>query len=420
MPKKQSNQRKRIITRRSAAPRAQQKESNGGSGWKKTVGTLASTAADVLFPGSGAIVGGIGKLLGFGAYTRSGAETWLASNVPAMHSTIDRGVRVTHHEYLGEMKSSDVFDLVSYPINPGMAKTFPWLCTISSAFQKWEDHGIVFYFKSTSASALNSVNTALGSVMGAVTYNPYQVAPADKVTMLGLAGVQTGKPAEDNLFPVECKMSQSLFGTKLVRSSGVDDDLAKYDAGNFHIAAIGSQAVATVGELHVVYDITLKEPKLPNFGWTAHYQLYGSTDAKPFNAQVGYTPYRDDIGIVFRYVSAAQELLVFPAPIVSVGATYLVSFVWDGTVAAAIHEPTFVFTNLTQKRYFDGGTNVVSIIPATGETATIMQVQYCVQVTDPRVEATIGVVGGGATALPTNPNTCRLYVEEVNSNLLSL
>ncbi len=418
MPKKQKKQqqRKRNPPRQSAAPRYIE-QSDNGSGWKKTLGTLASTAADVVFPGSGAIVGGIGKLLGFGAYTRSGAQTWLASNVPAMHSTIDRGVRVTHHEYLGEMKSSDVFDLITYPINPGMAKTFPWLCTVASAFQKWEDHGIVFYFKSTSATALNSVNTALGSVMGAVTYNPYQLAPADKVTMLGLAGVQTGKPAEDNLFPVECKMSQSLFGTKLVRSSGVDDDLAKYDAGNFHIAAIGSQAVATVGELHVVYDITLKEPKLPNFGWTAHYydDTVAPSNGKPMPAAT-MSKVRDDVGVVLESIDANSDDIVFPASIVSVGATYLITLKWVGGTQATV-VPGYFLTNFTPKNYFDGGTNNNILVPPTGTNSPILYLQFCVQVTDPRIESRVRITGGGITSIPQPSAGASLHIEEVDSNL---
>lgn len=399
---KQNNQRKKSVRKTVTKTKPN---------WRKAVGSAASIAADFLLPGSGPLVGGIGKLLGFGAYTRQGAETWLASNVPAMHATLDRGVRITHHEYLGEMLSSTAFALITYPVNPGMARTFPWLSSLAAAFQKWEDHGIVFYFKSTSATALNSVNTALGSVMGAVTYNPYQIPPADKVTMLGLSGVQTGKPAEDNLFPVECKMSQSLFGTKLIRNCAVADDLAKYDAGNFHLATVGSQAIATVGELHIVYDITLKEPKLAPFGYCSNYSFTGWNINKPFDVATKSLKY-DNIGILFEDIDAFNVDVILPASIASVGATYTFRFEWYGDmlVGAGI-TPDVHLTNLTYQNYFSGATQHTRIFgnyPDCDRTG----LEFCVAVTDPRIESRIRLEGG-ITNVPAN-TTIYVTVEEVH------
>jgi len=134
--------------------------------------------ANQFMPGAGSLITGVGKLMGFGAYTTAEAEKILASRVPSMNSTLDRGVRIAHHEYLGDVQSTTGFSVIKYSINPGMANTFPWLSTLASAFQEWELIGCIFFFKATSANALNSTNTALGQIIGAVQYNPYQPSPA--------------------------------------------------------------------------------------------------------------------------------------------------------------------------------------------------------------------------------------------------
>lgn len=382
---------------------------------------IGAGIADGFLPGAGSIVRGIGSLAGFGAYTRKGAEAYLASRVPAMHSTIDTGVRIAHHEYLGEMTSSVAFTLYSYAINPGLPGAFPWLSTIAAAFQKWEDHGIVFYFKSTSAIALNSTNTALGTVIGAVTYNPYQVAPTDKVTMLALAGVQTGKPAEDNLFPVECKMSQSLFGTKLVRTGHVADDLAKYDAGNFHLATIGSQAAAQIGELHVCYDITLKEPKLSPSGWCSHAEAKYDNNLAILET-VGVSPWWcNPIGVEVYGVGVTSGI-TFPAFAGSVNSKYKIDLYWIGAVGAAISYPVVSFVNCA---YFTGLCDGAGDfgdghheVPVAGVNVTRCHQTIFLSITDPKSLATVILTGGGACTLPATPSAVHIFVTELDSQVL--
>lgn len=359
------------------------------------------------------MVRGISKLLGFGAYSRQDAETWLASNVPSMHSTIDKGVRVTHHEYLGEMYSSTAYFLTSYAINPGLGRTFPWLCSLASAFQKWEDHGIVFYFKSTSSNALNSTNTALGSIMGAVTYNPYQSAPLDKISMLSLSGVQTGKPAEDNIFPVECKSSQSLFSTKLIRQGEVKDELAKYDAGNFHLATVGSQAAATIGELHVVYDITLKEPILAPFGYSAAYFNTTFSTAHPLGLNVSQPTGVDTVGISFVQLADGDSILFSPST-VTVGATYSVEISWRGTVAANCIYGNIVLQNLIGVNRLIGN-SYIDAYPSSNTSNVRCLQRMLVRVIDPRLVSVVHIKND--YTLPGTPDEVRIMVHEVDNRL---
>jgi len=315
-------------------------------------------------------VTGVSKLLGFGAYTSADAERILASRVPEMHATLDRGVRIAHHEYLGDVSSSVAFAATKYPINPGQAATFPWLSTVASAFQEYELNGCIFFFKSTSANALNSTNTALGQVIGGVQYNPYQVSPNSKLEMLALAGAADGKPSESNIYPVECKSDMTLMRSKLVRLGSVADDLAKYDHGNFYLGTNGSQAAAVVGELHIVYDVWLKKPRLwpasASAAWYSHFYADTFTNALPLGSAVGVlSTVSNSLGVVY---DRAARTLTIPAANVVAGTVYMVRFVWTGDANANLTYPTITCVNGTtyNQTKFQGSSTGDFKNPASG------------------------------------------------------
>jgi len=306
---------------------------------------------------------GVSKLLGFGAYTTADAERILASKVPSMNATLDQGVRIAHHEYLADVTSSTGFATKTYPINPGLETTFPWLSTVASAFQEYEINGLIFFFKATSSNALNSTNTALGQIIGAVQYNPYLAAPGSKVEMLGLSSASDGKPSESNIYPVECKADMTLFRSKLVRWSGVTDDLAKYDHGNFFLGANGSQYASVVGELHVVYDILLKKPKLWSTvspAWFTH--VVSSTSvatATPLGTS--WSIVKGNLGVNLT----SNTISIQPAYVVP-NTKYQIIVVWSGANVVTAVVPTLGLVNAsgaTADYYNNGAYSNVQVAP---------------------------------------------------------
>lgn len=212
----------------------------------KTIGTIANTA---------------GRLLGNGAYTPA-KNSILASPVPDVHSSTDNGIRYRHKEYLGDLTGSVAWENVRFPVNPGLAPTFPWLSGLAGGFQKYRIEGLVFCIKSTTSAAIaSSTNLSMGTVLGAFQYNSYDSAPTSKVDFLTLSGSVTGKPSDDQIFPMECDRNKNLFPNLLVRTTGVSDDLTKYDHAVFNLATVGFQAEYPLGELWVSYDIVLSAPK---------------------------------------------------------------------------------------------------------------------------------------------------------------
>jgi len=114
---------------------------------------------------------GFPKIFGSGNYTMQNSCWNAQSQVPIMHSA-NESVVIKHREYIADVSMvGAAFNLTTYNINPGLSTSFPYLNNVASNFQQYRFKGLVFEFKTTSATALVSgTNTAMGSVMLAVQY----------------------------------------------------------------------------------------------------------------------------------------------------------------------------------------------------------------------------------------------------------
>lgn len=207
---------------------------------------------------------GVGKIFGSGAYKMSKNSVWsTAEQCPSMHSTSEN-IIVRHREYIGDVFSSTTFQNIEYPINPGLQTTFPFLSTIAANFQEFSFKGLVFEFRSTSADALNSTNTALGTVAMAVQYRAGATSFTNKQQVLNEMWAADSKPSESFFMPVECAPAECPMDIQYVRTGSVPsgEDIRFYDLGKLALSTVGSQAVANVGELWVTYEVALKKPIL--------------------------------------------------------------------------------------------------------------------------------------------------------------
>jgi hypothetical protein len=178
------------------------------------------------------------------------------------------------------------FNATTYLINPGDSATFPWLAGVVQNFEQWQPLGIVFYFNSTSATAIGSTNTALGTVIMATDYDVYDLPYTTKQEMEMSEFAVACKPSESMLHPVECKGSLNPLKRYYIRHAGVvvnGADQRFNDLGRFHIATSGQQGSgAVLGELWVSYHIRLFKPCIPaslsNPTAFSRFALYGSTN----------------------------------------------------------------------------------------------------------------------------------------------
>nr|QKV51169.1 putative capsid protein [Crucivirus sp.] len=209
----------------------------------------------------------------------------------AKFASTGNAVVVSHREYIGDISSSVAFTNASYAINPGLVTTFPWLSQLAASFTEYDFKQLVFQFKSTSANALNSTNTALGTVVGATQYNAGSDDFTSKQQMENYEFAKSCKPSEDQVFPVECAQFQNPVDQLYVRSQPVPSgqDSRLYDLGNFQLATAGSQAAAVIGELWVSYTVCLYKPRFVTQGETADYIGCNSAAGVSSSAYFGTT-----------------------------------------------------------------------------------------------------------------------------------
>jgi len=293
--------RKRVVRKR-AAPRRKRANKyaiTGYGAYKPPQSNLESTLAKFDIPlaprSLGSEIGGwighgahtlVKALTGFGDYRIDKNSLMMGGMSPPqiVNSSNHGGVIVRHREYLTDILSSTGFQLASYPINPGVSATFPWLSQVAQGFEEYKFRGLVFEFKTMSADNVLSTNasTSLGSVICMTNYNVLNSNPIDKRTMENYEFANSSKPSCSFYHPVECKRSLNPLVEMFIRTGAVPahGDARLYDIGNFCIATEGmQQSTGILGELWCTYEVELYKPKFtePFNTKTDHFQGGGFT-----------------------------------------------------------------------------------------------------------------------------------------------
>jgi len=176
---------------------------------------------------------------------------------------------ITHREFITDVYSGagspSAFTLTSYPINPGLSSSFPWLAFIAANYEEYDILGMVYEFKSNSGESVAGTNTTLGTVIMATQYDPTRPDFEGKQQMENYFFSQSCKPSQSMLHAIECKKNQTVLNHLYVRSSAYTADQRFTDFGKFYIATVGMQAAGiNLGELWVTYKVKLLKPRLPS------------------------------------------------------------------------------------------------------------------------------------------------------------
>lgn len=289
----------------------------------------------------GSSIGGLahylGRIFGSGDY-RVGAP-------PAMNSLFqgssgfpyqadlsfgEKAIVIKHREYLGDVITSATaggFQVQNFAVNPGIMATFPWLAEIAPSFQLYKWRGLVVEFKSRSADALNSVNTALGSVILATDYNAATFSQLfnNKTEMLNYEGAIDCKPSDNMVMGIECDPKRLPLSELYIRTGDVEGNIQNYDMCSFAIATTGFQGTnVNVGELWISYDVILMKPAMLPAGATlpaAAFQLNPGTIVNPVSTTLAQSSWGsiqpadqttifNRLGIVLGYNTTTNVQLV--------------------------------------------------------------------------------------------------------------
>jgi hypothetical protein len=236
-------------------------------------GGIAGRAVGTFFgnSGIGQSVGrwlgtGIGSIFGSGDYTMVGQVPNYnvltnSKQIPQFTTTAQTNI-VCHREYLGDILGTSAFSNSQYPLNPGLAKTFPWLSTVAENYQEYKFHGIAFEFRPLITDFVT--NGAPGVIVMATNYNADAPIYVNKQQMENSEFAVSVKPTNALLHGVECEMGQTILPQRYVRTGAVPlgQDLRLYDYGNFQLAT-QSNPTQNLGELWVTYCVEFFKPILP-------------------------------------------------------------------------------------------------------------------------------------------------------------
>lgn len=181
--------------------------------------------------------------------------------------------QVCHREFVALVSSPGAaFTVTNYQLNPS-SNFFPWLSELALSFEQFAIRGAVVEFVSTSATAVASTNTALGSVIIATQYNVLAPAFATQQQMESYEYVTSCNPSQSMIHPIECDPSQNMIREFFV-DQGFGGDPRLQVLGQTSVATVGQQAASVVGELWISYEIDLIRPKLfsgvANLGLSTH------------------------------------------------------------------------------------------------------------------------------------------------------
>jgi hypothetical protein len=302
-----------------------------------------------------------------------------------------------------------------FNINPGIGQTFPWLAQVASNYEEYSFSGLIFEFRSTSSNALNSTNTALGTVILATQYNALSAPFVNKQQMENYEFAASGNPSCNIMHAVECEKFLNPLSTLFVReldaATIANSDKRLFDLGNFSIASVGLQGTSVnMGELWVSYDITFSKPKLSEGSDVAdHFVLNApsiTTGSWLGNVTLAALSTTSDFG-----VTLTQTTIVIP-PYFSGNVVIHLSML---TASASQTAPTFtgslgatplniLFTNAINA-YVTPNSQIVDII-------------QCVSYWTIASGGTI-TISGGSTGAAGTVSVADLIVMAISSNLLN-
>jgi len=356
----------------------------------------------------------------------------MAPQTPMFTSQGDEdGVVICHKEYLGDIISSSTagaFKIDTWNINPADHNTFPWLSTLVGAnFQQFKFESLIFHFKSTSADALNSTNTALGSVFSCINYDATDEDFESRYEIENSDWSKSCKPSDDILIPVECAprftaMNGMLYLANGVMPAGVDPKM--YYLGKLSLASQGLQGTSVnIGSLFVTYRVRLYKPVMsrPLSQALFYSQLRSgvSANVRLGNADITNSGNADNIGITL----SANDITISHKRLMP-GQRFILNYVYyrDGSSSATLGAPAIVvssgldystiFTTSSTSEY--GNYNVTN--PSASAAAMIhMGNLFCFTVNSNTVDQTITFSSGTYSG----SYNCLIALYQINGLTLS-
>lgn len=180
---------------------------------------------------------------------------------PVITQTKD-SCRVRNRELISSVAGSSAFTVQNtFPLQPGMATTFPWLSTMAQCWEEYEFHALKFeYFTRTGSNVP-------GSMMLTPDYDASDPAPVSEQVASSYMGSAEDAPWKDIVCILPKKDLSAQIRNRFTRMGplAANLDIKTYDAGNLFVCSVDGTAV-NWGKLWVEYDVEFRIPQLPSQG----------------------------------------------------------------------------------------------------------------------------------------------------------
>jgi len=418
--------------RRTVKRRAPARASSSHSPLWGTAGGALSSALG-LGPGLGQMggnaLGSVFKAItGRGDYVQNSSEAGVINNslytsdpmMPPIINPYDGpGDIYRRSEYIRDIITSPTigaFSLTSYDVNPGLESSFEWLSQVAANYEEYSIRGLYYEFRSMSADALNSTNTALGQVIMAASYNANNPVFTNKQMMENYQGGISAKPSINMRFFLECAKNQSVLDELYVRANSVPEgqDQRLYDLAKFQVATNGFQAAnVNVGELWVCYEVVLRKPKL--FSALGNYASFSSSgnlvysNAAPIGTSTTINSSSNNIsGLAFTGNTIAWDAPNLPQ-------AYQFQVYWIGAGAVALTYPTITYSN---------GAAQASLLEfpnaTTNSTKGFLQINVSYSPSTNLTNGKPTLTFSGTGTLPTTQIQCNVAITQIPNVVLGL
>lgn len=175
---------------------------------------------------------------------------------PNIQSLAGGGCRIRHREYISDLSGSVAFSTAAFPINSGLARSFPWLSKVASRYESYRFDRLSFAFETEAPTS------STGVVGLCVDFDPIDAAPVSKTAALSYEGAVRSAPWDCSAYHAK-RSNLSKRKSYFVRCGNLSDSasLSLHDVGNLFVITKGQADTSVIGELYVDYDIVLETPQ---------------------------------------------------------------------------------------------------------------------------------------------------------------
>lgn len=182
----------------------------------------------------------------------SSVATRRTGSTPKMNfNNASQSVVIKHRSFLGAINNSLNYEVTSYPLNPGLSSTFPWLNKLARRYEQYRFRSLRFEYRSVAPTSVGGV------VMLSFDYDAADSAPATKAVQ-----AQSIPNSECNAWmnnDLIVPAGGDIF--RYIRSGALATnlDIKTYDLGQMFVSSVYGNNV-TSGELYIEYEVELKHP----------------------------------------------------------------------------------------------------------------------------------------------------------------